>query len=119
MMKEEGKYSHFWMKYTAVIHVLLKKTENENQKLQLYKHEFENIGHRRNAPVSFSLNLINGRAQNIVSSTAIARDLWRVLDNHPATRNWLKERNVKISIEKNYELQFEKIQPAIVEPADN
>jgi translation elongation factor EF-Ts len=109
MIKEEGKYSHLWMKYAAVIHVLLKKTENENQRLQLYKHEFENIGHRSKTPVSFSLNLINGRAQNIVSSTEIARDLWRVLDNNQATKNWLKERSVKISIEKNYELHFEKI----------
>jgi hypothetical protein len=119
MMKEEGKYSHFWMKYATVIHVLLKKTENENQKFQLYKHEFENIGLRQNAPVTFSLDLINGRAQNIVSSSAIARDLWRVLDNIPATKNWLKERSIQISIEKNYELQLKKIQPSIVEPASN
>ena len=117
-MNEQGKYSHFWMKYAAVIHVLLKKTENETQKLQLYKHEFENIG-RQNASVSFSIDLINGRAQNIISSTQIARDLWRVLDNDMATRNWLKERRVKISVGKNYEMQFEKLPAAEVEPANN
>jgi hypothetical protein len=100
MINEEGKYSHFWMKYTAVIQLLLKKSENEIQKLQIYKHEFDNIG-RQNASVSFSFDLINGRAQNIVSSTAIARDLWRVLDNNEATRNWLKGRSVKISFGKN------------------
>ena len=109
MMKDEGKYSHLWMKYAAVIHVLLKKTDNENQKLQLYKHEFENSGHRQNTNFSFSFDLINGRAVNIVSTTAIARDLWRVLDNNTATKNWLKDRSIKISIGKSFELQFEKI----------
>ena len=110
MMKDEGKYSYLWMKYAAVIHVLLKKTDNENQKLQLYKHEFENYGHRQNANFTFSLELKNGRAVNIVSTTGIARDLWRVLDNNTATKNLLKERNIKISIGKSLELQFEKIE---------
>jgi hypothetical protein len=117
MMNEQGKYSHFWMKYAAVIFVLLKKTENEKQKLQFYKHEFEKIG-RQNASVSFSIDLINGRAQNIVSSTGIARDLWRVLDNDMATRAWLRERSVKISVGNNYEMQFEKL-TAKVEPENN
>ncbi len=115
MMKDEGKYAHLWMKYAAVIHVLLKKTENENQKLQLYKHEFEHHGNKQNTNFTFSFDLINGRALNIVSSTAIARDLWRVLDNNTVTRNWLKERSIKISIGKSFEMQFEKIEPAIVE----
>jgi hypothetical protein len=108
-MKDEGKYLHLWMKYAAVIRVLLKNTEVENQKLQLYKHEFENSGHKQNTNFTFSFDLINGRAQNIVSTTAIARDLWQVLDNHSATKNWLKERKIKISIGKSFELQFEKI----------
>jgi hypothetical protein len=109
MIRDEGKYSHLWIKYAAVIHVLLKKTENENQKLQLYKHEFENFGLRQNANISFSFDLINGRALNIISSTALARDLWRVLDNNSATKNYLKERSIKVSIGKSYELQFEKL----------
>lgn len=119
MIKEEGKYSHLWMKYSAVIHVLLKKTENEPQKLQLYKHEFEQFGHKQSSNVTFSIDLINGRAQNIVSSTPIARDLWRVLDNNTVTKNWLKEHNVKISIGKSFELQFEKLEPTIREVSNN
>lgn len=109
MIKDEGKYSHLWMKYAAVIHVLLKKTDNESQKLQLYKHEFEYFGHKQNANFTFSFDLINGRALNIVSNTAIARDLWRVLDNNTATKNFLKDRNIKVSIGKSFELQLEKI----------
>ena len=111
MIREEGKYSHLWMKYSAVIRVLLKKTEVENQKLQLFKHEFDHSGNKQNVNVTFSIDLVNGRATNIVSNTGIARDLWRILDDNSTTRNWLKERSIKITMGKTYELQIQKIEP--------
>lgn len=109
-MADEGKYVVLWLKYASVIHVLLKNTDNEIQRLQLYKHEFEHITHKQSTNVSFSLDLLNGRAANIVSTTTMARDLWYVLDSNHATRNSLKERNIKVSIGKSLELQLEKIQ---------
>jgi hypothetical protein len=108
-MKDEGKYLHHWMKYAAVIRVLLKKTETESQKLQLYKHEFENKGHRQNANFSFSVDVVNGKVVNFVNATPIARDLWRILDDNPATKEWLKDRSVKISMGKSLELKIEKL----------
>ena len=118
-MRNEGKYSQLWMKYAAVIHVLLKKTDVENQKFQLYKHEFEFMGSKQNSNLSFSLDVVNGRAVNLLKASDIAKDLWRVLDDNAATKSWLKERSVKISIGKNYDLQFEKLQPTLVEPSSN
>lgn len=109
-MIAEGQYLYLWLKYADVIRVLLKKTDTENQKLQLYKHEFEQGGRHPGANISFSLDLINGKALNIVSSTGIARDLWQVLYSDAASKNLLKDRKIKISIGKTFELQFEKIQ---------
>ena len=109
MMKDEGKYSHLWMKYTAVIRVLLKKTDNENQKLQLYKHEFENGGHRSVSGYVFSVELNNGKVVNKVSTTSVAGDLVQVLVNNTEIKNWLKDRHVKLSMQKTFELQIEKV----------
>ncbi len=109
-MIEDGKYTLLWGKYSGAIHVLLKKTDTESQKLQLYKHEFEHSGHKNTANISFSMDLLNGRAANIVSSTTIARDLWQVLDRKPATRNMIKERKIKVSLDRSFELLLEKIQ---------
>jgi hypothetical protein len=114
MMKDEGKYSHLWMKYTAVIRVLLKKTDNENQKLQLYKHEFENGGHRSVSGYVFSFELINGKVVNKVSTTSVAGDLVQILVNNSEIKNWLKDRSVKLSMEKTFELQIEKIQQTVL-----
>ena len=109
-MIAEGQYLYLWMKYDKVIRLLLKRTDNENQKLQLYKHEFEQSGHAQNANITFSLDLINGKALHIVSSTGIARDLWQVIGSDTVSKNLLKERKIKISISKSLELQFERIQ---------
>ena len=109
-MIAEGQYLYLWMKYAKVIRVLLKKTDYETQKLQLYKHEFEQGGRHPLANVTFSLDLINGKALNIVSSTGIARDLWQVLAENSVSKELLKERKIKVSIGKSLELQFERIQ---------
>jgi hypothetical protein len=107
-MKDEGKYLYLWMKYGAVIRLLLKKTDNENQKLQLYKHEFENVSSRSKTDYVFDLEMSNGRVVNLLKTTAVARDLAQILNSNNDTKNWLKERKVKLSMGKSFELQLEK-----------
>jgi hypothetical protein len=109
MMKDEGKYIHLWMKYESVIRVLLKKTDNENQKLQLYQHEFEKGGHKAKSGYVFSFEVLNGKFVKKVSTTAVAGDLVQILGNNSAIKDFLKDRHVKISMEKTFELQLEKI----------
>jgi len=109
-MKDEGKYLHLWMKYAAAIRILVKKTDNETQKLQLFKHEIENGGNKSSSGYVFSFDLIKGKAMNKVSSTAIAHDLVQILDSNKATKELLKERCLKVSMGKSFELHLEKIQ---------
>lgn len=107
-MKDEGKYLHLWMKYSHVMRVLMKKTDEESQKLKLFKHEFETLGIKSNSGYVFSLELKNGRAIKNTNNTAIARDLVQLIDNDNALRNVLKDRNIKVSLDKSLELQLEK-----------
>jgi len=109
MMKDEGKYLHLWMKYAAAIRILVKKTDIESQKLQLYKHEIDNYSPKANSGHLFTLELVNGKFINSLKSPAIARDLVQVLDSNTITKNLLKERTIKISMGKTFELQLEKI----------
>ncbi len=109
MMKDEGKYLHLWMKYAAVIKLLLKKTDNQAQKLQLYKHEFENGGHKAKSGYMFSFEVVNGKVVNKVCTTSVAGDLVQILANHTEIKDFLKDRHVKFSMEKTFELQLEKL----------
>ncbi|MEI6851606.1 MAG: hypothetical protein WCL06_02145 [Bacteroidota bacterium] len=111
---EDGKFTLLWLKYAAVLHVLLKNTDTENQKLQMFKHEFENTGQKQKANVAFSIDLIQGRAVNVVATTTIARDLWQVLDNRSSSKNMLKERRIRITLGKSFELELEKISDEVL-----
>lgn len=108
-MVEQGKYLQLWMKYAPVIRVLLKKTDNENQSIQLYKHEFEAGGNREKSGYSFSIELKNGKVTNKISTVAVARDLAYILDNTSGMKSALLERNIKISMNKTFELHVEKL----------
>jgi len=108
-MTDQGKYQHLWMKYQAVIRVLLKKTSTGEQTLKLFKHELENAGGRDKQGYTFCVELINGKFVNRQNSTPIARDLVYILDENKDIKNWLKENSVKFSFDKTFELRLEKI----------
>jgi len=110
-MRDEGKYLQLWMKYLPVIQLLLKKTAKENQKLQLYKHEFENGGNKSKTGYAFSLEIINSKVTNRVNRIPVADDLIQILDNNLTVKTWLKENKVKFSLDKSFELRLEKIEP--------
>ena len=109
MKKDDGKYLHLWMKYSAALRILVKKTDVESQKLKLYKHEIESYSPKSNTGHLFSIEIINGRAVNSFKNPAIARDFVQVLDSNTVTKNLLKERMIKVSLDNSFELQLEKI----------
>ena len=109
MMKDEGKYLYLWMKYAPAIRVLLKKTENEAQRLQLYKHEFENGGSKLKPGYNFSFEIAQGKVIRRPSTTSVGGDLLKMIDEQSEIREFLKDRHVRFTMEKNFELQLEKV----------
>ena len=79
------------------------------QKLQLYKHEFENGGNKAKSGYVFSFEVINGKVVKKVCTTSVAGDLVQILDSSSEIKSWLKDRHVKFSMEKTFELQLEKV----------
>ena len=108
-MLDDGRFMQIWQKYASVIHILLKNTDNKVQTLQLYKHEFEHIGLKYIPNLCFSIDLLNGKVANLVSSTGIAKDLCQVLKERKATKEVLSERRIRVTISPTFELKLEKI----------
>ena len=108
-MFDQTKYQHIWLKYSPAIRILLKKTEDETQKLQLYKHEFESANKKDKLGYFFSFDMVNGKVFNITGGTTSAKDLLLVIDNIPLMKNWLREHKVKFSLKNTFELIMEKI----------
>ena len=109
-MKDEGMYLQLWKKYLPVIRLLLKKTDAGQQKLKLYRHEFEVAGNKNKSGYTFSIEIVNGKVANKTNKTAVGRDLVQVMNENEVVANWLKDQSVKISVGKSFELNLEKIQ---------
>jgi hypothetical protein len=108
-MRDQGVYVQLWRKYLPVIRLLLKKTATADQKLQLYKHEFESTGAKNKLGYIFSLDIVNGKAANQTGKTAVAFDLLSVMNDNEAVSSFLKEQSFKISIGKACELHLQKL----------
>ena len=112
-------YTQLWKKYLPVIRLLLKKTVDGEQKLQIYKHEFESTGARNKLGYVFNLELVNGKPINKSNTTAVASDLYGVLSSNEAVAEWLKDQNIKISVGRSCELVMQKFEKAVKEEVVN
>lgn len=105
-MRDAGMYTLLWKKYLPAIKVLLKKSNENDQKLLLYKHEFESTGARNKLGYVFKLEILNGKPLNKSNSTAPAYDLYTLMMEHEMISAWLKNQHVKIQVSRSYELNI-------------
>lgn len=118
-MRDEGMYTQLWKKYLPVIRLLLKKTADGEQKLQIYKHEFESTGARNKLGYVFNLELVNGKPINKSNNTAASSDLYGVLLSNDAVADWLKDQSIKISVGRSCELTLQRVEKVMKEETVN
>jgi hypothetical protein len=105
-MRDAGLYTQLWKKYLPVIRLLLKKTTDGEQKLQLYKHEFEATGARNKLGYIFSLELLDGKPLYKSNNSAVSHDLYSLISENEAITSWMKNQHVKISVNRACEMTF-------------
>ena len=72
-------YTQIWNKYLPIIRILLKRAAGSEQSLNLNATDFERAGATRKSGYKFHINFVNGRVDNIISASPMARDLADVL----------------------------------------
>lgn len=107
-MTDKGAYTLLWKKYLPVIKILLKKTDDGAQKLQMYPHEFEKTGAKSKTGYVFTLQISNGRAVNNSIKKAAANDLFLVMIEDETLSEFLKGKDLRFSVGKNYEMTIQK-----------
>ena len=63
-------YAQIWTKYLPIIRILLKRTKQDNQVLDLNRIDFERMGTGRKAGYKFTIEFKNGKVANLISSSA-------------------------------------------------
>ncbi len=111
-------YTQIWSKYTPIIRILLKRTANGDQTLDLNRMDFERVGMGRKAGYKFSIELINGRVANLISSSALATDLATVLLEDEAVKALLAVNNYTIGLNTRFQLSLKRTGPTTIVSAE-
>lgn len=107
-------FSQTWKKYLPVIVILLKRSANAEQTLNVNHTDFERAAGGRKIKFSFaSLRLNNGRIDNTVKHSPFARDFAAVLQEDEQARKLLQQQQFEFSMNSNFQLLIRNITPAV------
>ncbi len=91
-----------WKKHLPLILIHLKKLKNGKQEINFNKYEFVGVGNRLKSGYTFHIHLQNGKIENDISGSAVARALVKVLQNNKETKSWLLENNLTINLDSSF-----------------
>lgn len=94
-----------WKKYLPVIVLLMKRSGNGDQVLDMSYVDFERAAGGKKTKLSFSsLKLNNGRMGHNANSTQLAKDLVLVLQENEQALNMLRDKQFEFSMNANFQL---------------
>jgi hypothetical protein len=97
-------YNHIWKKYLPIIKILLKKSLNEEQILNLNRIDFERAGTARKAGYKFKIEFTDGKVGNVISGSTLAMHLAQVIMEDDAVKEILNEHNFQVSLNTRFQL---------------
>ena len=106
-------YTQTWSKYLPVIKILLKRSISGEQHLTLNVPDFEKKGARK-AAEKFAFKFNNGKTNDMIRSSEIAKDLAFVLLNDAAANELISKNHYQISMNSKFQLSIQFI-PEVVE----
>lgn len=112
-------YTHIWLKYLPIIKILMKRSANAEQTLDLNRIDFERAGTGRKAGYKFTIEFTNGRVGNVISSSQLAVDLAAVLQQDEVIKGLLSANNYKVSFNTRFQLHIINLTPKPKEEPKN
>ena len=105
-------FSQIWKKYLPVITILMKRSIQEDQALTMNHTDFERAAGGRKIKFSFTnLILTNGRINNTVPHSNLAREFGVVLQEDEHTRKLLQKQVFEFSMSNDIQLNIKNITP--------
>jgi len=97
-------FSQAWNKYLPIIKILMKRTPNGDQTLDMNRTDFERAAGGRKAKFTFNVALHKGRIQNITSPSPVAKELATILQEDEMTRKLVREFDYEFSMNSSFQL---------------
>ena len=89
-MKDKNLYIPLWKKYLPVIRLQMKNALNGPKEIKMSKVQFEDYGARKAANYLINLVIKKSRVQNSIKNTAVAKDLFDVLNEDKQCRDLME-----------------------------
>lgn len=113
-------YTQIWNKYLPIIKILLKRTVNGDQVLDLNRIDFERAGSGRKAGYKFSIEFTRGRVANIISGSQLASDLAAAMQEDANIKALLIPNEYIVSLNTKFQLLLKNVTPKeTAEPGAN
>lgn len=100
-------YTYTWKKYLPVIRILLKKSVDAEQTVNLNRIDFERTTKLRKPVVTFNVDVIKGRLNPIVKSTCSS--LIEILQEDETTRSLMRPQQYNIALNGDFVLTIKNV----------
>ena len=87
-----------------IIKILLKKSLNEEQVLDLNRIDFERAGTARKAGYKFKIEFIDGKVGNVISGSTLAMHLAQVIMEEDSVKDILNQHNFQVNLNTRFQL---------------
>ncbi len=105
-------FSQTWKIYLPVIVILLKRSAQEEQYLNMNQTDFERAAGGRKMKYSFhSLHLNNAKLEINNKHTAVAKELVILLQEDESSRDIIKEQNFEFTLNNDFKLTIRNTTP--------
>ena len=105
-------FSQVWKKYLPVIVILMKRSINGEQTLDMNPSDFQRAAGGRKIKYSFAnLHLTNGRINNMVKHLPLAKEFATVMQEDEITRKLLQHKLFEFSMNNSCQLSIKNSTP--------
>jgi hypothetical protein len=93
-----------WKKYAPVIAILVKRSVNGDQTLDMNRTDFERAAAGKKIKFTFNLRLREGKADSTVKFTPFVKEFIQFLQDDERIRGLIKGQNIEFTLNANFQL---------------
>ena len=114
-------FTQTWKKYLAVIVILMKRSSNGDQSLTMNHTDFERAAGGRKIKYSFNnLFINNGRIDNTVKLSPVAREFAEMLQETEPAKSLLRQQQFAFTMNNDFQLTIKNTSPVtLAEPVSD
>lgn len=102
-------YTYIWNKYFPVIRILMKRSADGEQMLELNRIDFERSGKGRKAVYKLNIEFSNGKPTTMLGDNKLAQTLASALMEDEITKELLLQKNYAFSLDTKFQLRIKNI----------